>query len=208
MRPRPLILASGSPRRRELLAEAGYDFRVVPPRDGAEPVGLCSGCGPAETVADLALRKAADVADQLSGDSDRPPSLAPLLLAADTVAECGGAILGKPRDEDDARRILLRLSGRRHRVYTGVCLYTLEGPIDAFVEVTELAMETLSQAWLDDYLASGQWEGKAGAFGYQDDLGVIRIVAGAASNVVGLPIETLEPKLRSAGCFPGSAGQS
>ncbi|QDU88717.1 Maf-like protein YhdE [Pirellulimonas nuda] len=202
MNSRPLILASGSPRRRDLLTEAGYLFRVVPPRDGAEPPGLCSGCGPAETVADLALRKAADVADQLSSIEDDP-----LLLAADTVAECGGAILGKPRDEDDARRILLHLSGRRHRVYTGVCLHDLQSPLDSLVAVTELEMDVLSDVWLDAYLASGQWEGKAGAFGYQDDLGVIRITSGAASNVVGLPIEDLAPKLGRAGCFPARTGQ-
>lgn len=203
-----LILASGSPRRRELLAQAGYRFEVVPPRDGAEPVGLCSGCGPAEVVADYADRKGADVADQLrQGMLPGTDPASTLILAADTVAECGGAILGKPRDEEDARRILKSLSGRRHRVYTGFCLRTLVGALGSRVVVTELEMDQLTEGWLATYLASGAWEGKAGAFGYQDDLGVVRIVRGEETNVVGLPMPEVGALLGAAGISPsGPAG--
>ena len=123
--PAPLILASGSPRRRELLHEAGYNFTVVPPAEDVE-CGVCSEFGPAGLVADLAYRKAAAVRKT----TPKPiPATAPgrqtqrLILAADTVAECDGFILGKPRDEDDARAMLTQLSGREHRVLTGVCLW-------------------------------------------------------------------------------------
>ena len=160
-----LILASGSPRRRELLAEAGYDFDVVAPSDEVEAAenGLCSNCGPAELVAKLALRKAQDVATRVERG---------LLVACDTVAECGGQILGKPADIDDARRILELLSGREHRVYSGLCVWKFpERPAELRVAVTRLEMDRLAAADLDEYLASGLWEGKAGAFGYQDRLG-------------------------------------
>src|SRR5215218_10443155 len=110
--PQPhLILASASPRRRKLLEEAGYNFTVVPPVDDVE-CGVCSEFGPAGLVADLAYRKAAAVRKTL------PKDPAALVLAADTVAECDGFILGKPQDELDARAMLTQLSGREHRVLT------------------------------------------------------------------------------------------
>ena len=120
-----LILASSSPRRRELLQAAGYDFTVLPPAEDVE-CGVCSEFGPAGLVADLAYRKASAVHRQLLGkrqsETRNPQSI---IVAADTVAECDGFILGKPRDEDDARAMLTKLSGREHRVLTGVCLFPL-----------------------------------------------------------------------------------
>jgi septum formation protein len=186
-RPQPLILASRSPRRRELLAEAGYQFEVIPPDEDVE-CGVCSESGPAGLVAELAYRKAATVAKQLQIKS----SPAPLILAADTVAECDGFILGKPRDEGDARAMLTRLSGREHRVLSGVCLWPLVDlqPL-VRVAVTRLRMDPLTDSQLDEYLHSGAWEGKAGAFGFQDRLGWVHIVEGSESNVVGLPMELL-----------------
>jgi septum formation protein len=201
-----LVLASGSPRRRELLAEAGYDFRVVAARDGVEEGGLCSNCGPAELVVDLALLKLEDVVAQLAGESG------PLLvLAADTVAECDGQILGKPADQDHAAAMMRRLSGRPHRVYTGVALaWIANGAAErsaAEAVVTTLRMSELSEGWIADYVASGAWEGKAGGFGYQDGLGFVHVEAGSESNVVGLPMERVAELLAAAGCFPGRAGQ-
>src|SRR6186713_2951955 len=112
----PIILASGSPRRRELLRDAGYNFTVVPPAEDVE-CGVCSEFGPAGLVADLAYRKAAAVRTTWDGDT------VGVVLGADTVAECDGFVLGKPRDELDARAMLTQLSGREHRVLTGVCLF-------------------------------------------------------------------------------------
>jgi septum formation protein len=201
-----LVLASGSPRRRELLAEAGYDFRVVAARDGVEEGGLCSNCGPAELVVDLALLKLDDVVAQLAGESGPQ-----LVLAADTVAECDGQILGKPADEDHAAAMMRRLSGRPHRVYTGVALAWIASGVAEHLAgeavVTTLRMNELSEGWIAAYAASGAWEGKAGGFGYQDGLGFVHVETGSESNVVGLPMERVAELLAAAGCFPGRGGQ-
>jgi len=177
-----LILASRSPRRRQLLSEAGYQFDVIPPHDDAES-GPCPGESPAELVARLALQKAKSVAGGVESG---------LVIGCDTVAECRGQILGKPDDRRHAREMLRLLSGREHRVLSGLCLW--RRPDDRTlvnVAVTTLKMDPITDAELTDYLDSGQWEGKAGAFGYQDRLGWIHIVEGSESNVVGLPMELL-----------------
>lgn len=181
-----LILASRSPRRRELMAEAGYQFEVQPAADSAE-CGLCSGENPAQLVARLAYQKAADVARRCG------PAV---VIGCDTVAECDGAILGKPADEAHARRMLSTLSGREHRVFSGLCVWRVpDGEPHVRVAITRLRMDRLSPQKLDEYLSGGQWEGKAGAFGYQDRLGWVHIVEGSPSNVVGLPMELLTEML-------------
>ena len=177
-----LILASRSPRRKELLLHAGYAFRVVAPSESAE-CGVCSGESPGELVARLAYQKAADVARRIERG---------LILGCDTVAECQGRILGKPADREHAREMLATLSGREHRVLSGVCLWQVpDGEPAIHVAVTTLRMDPLATEQLDAYLAGGQWEGKAGAFGYQDGLDWVHIIEGSASNVVGLPMELL-----------------
>ena len=182
-----LILASRSPRRRELLEEAGYRFEVCPPSDEAE-CGLCSNESPAQLVVRLAGQKAADVVGKIKEG---------IVIGCDTVVECNGQILGKPLDELHARQMLQILSGREHRVFSGLCLWKIpNGQPQIRVAMTTLRMDTLSDLQLDEYLASGQWEGKAGAFGYQDRLGWVHIVEGSESNVVGLPLELLTEMLR------------
>ncbi len=185
---RRLILASQSPRRRQLLAEAGYTFDVIPPNDAAE-CGVCSGETPPELVVRLARQKAQSVAEQV---------LDGIVLGCDTVAECMGQILGKPRDMEHARHMLELLRGREHRVYSGLCLWKRpEDDVQLDVVVTRLVMERISDAELADYLRSGQWEGKAGAFGYQDGLPWLRVLEGSESNVVGLPLERLAQMLEA-----------
>jgi septum formation protein len=177
-----LILASRSPRRRELLAEAGYRFEVYLPSEAAE-CGLCGNESPLELVSRMAYQKAADVVGRLS---------AGLVLACDTVAECDGQILGKPRHEEHARKMLQILSGREHRVLSGLCLWPApDGQPQVRVAVTRLRMDVLSEPQLNEYLASGLWEGKAGAFGYQDGIDWVHVIEGSESNVVGLPMELL-----------------
>jgi len=186
MPPLPLILASSSPRRRQLLAAARYEFTVVPPHESAE-CGICSRETPPELVARLAFQKAADVA----GRTDRG-----LVIGCDTVAECLGQILGKPANREHARQMLDLLRGREHHVYSGLCLW--QRPEDTHfveVDVTRLIMDPISDEQLDAYLATGDWEGKAGAFGYQDGLDWVHIVEGSESNVVGLPMERLRSML-------------
>jgi septum formation protein len=180
----------------------------MPPPADVE-CGVCSESGPAGLVAELAFRKAAAVVRLLQNDASAPSrglkrrrpsqqrsSPAAIVLAADTVAECDGFVLGKPHDEHHAREMLEQLSGREHRVLTGLCLWRLgdQEPLVG-VEATTLRMDRLSNVQLDEYLASGQWEGKAGAFGFQDRLGWVHIVEGSESNVVGLPMELLAKML-------------
>ena len=192
-----LILASGSPQRQQLLSEAGYQFEVVVPNDSAE-CGICSTGGPASLVAELAYRKADDVAQQLSlqQNQDTPA----ILIACDTVAECGGSILGKPKDEEHARQMLTLLNGQIHRVYSGLCIWPfLHGtnnrePVTRLA-LTKLRMDSITEDQLNDYLASGLWQGKAGAFGYQDRVGWLHIEQGSESNVIGLPMELLAEML-------------
>lgn len=182
----PIILASRSPRRRELLAEAGYRFQVVPPDESAES-GTVPGESPAELVARLARQKAADVAARVGKG---------LVLGCDTVAECDGQILGKPADYFHAQSMLQHLSGREHRVFSGLCLWPTPGGEPATrVAVTRLKMDRLTPEQLAAYLQSGEWEGKAGAFGYQDRLGWVHVIDGSESNVVGLPLELLAEML-------------
>jgi septum formation protein len=183
------ILASSSPRRRQLLTDAGYDFEVLAPHEDVE-CGVCSQNGPAGLVTDLAFRKAAAIRDQLTVPQDR------IVIAADTVAECDGFVLGKPRDEDHARAMLRSLRGRSHRVLTGVCVWPLDRPEPIIrVAVTQLVMDDLSDNAIEEYLATGEWQGKAGAFGYQDRLGWVHVVEGSESNVVGLPLDMLAEML-------------
>jgi septum formation protein len=182
----PLILASSSPRRRQLLDEAGYRFTVVPPHESAE-CGICSAETPPELVARLAFQKAADVAA-------RTP--AGVVIGCDTVAECMGQILGKPRNREHARQMLNLLRGRPHHVYSGLCLWQRPSDIHFVeVEVTKLVMDEITDEQLTAYLATGLWEGKAGAFGYQDGLDWVHVVEGSESNVVGLPLERLAEML-------------
>jgi septum formation protein len=196
-----LILASRSPRRRELLSEAGYQFDVCLPSEEAE-CGLCSDENPAQLVVRLAWQKAADVVNRAKNGEihffNEKPGCFLFILACDTVVECKGEILGKPLNENHARQILRTLSGREHRVFSGLCLWKFpDGQPDIRVAVTTLRMDPLSDEQLEEYLAGGQWEGKAGAFGYQDRLGWVHIVEGSESNVVGLPLELLTEMLKT-----------
>lgn len=135
----------------------------------------------------LARQKAADVVPRIAGG---------LVLGCDTVAECEGQILGKPANDDHARKMLHALSGREHRVVSGLCLWQVPGgEPQVRLAVTCLRMDRLTNAQIDDYVASGLWEGKAGGFGYQDRLGWLHILTGSESNVVGLPLELLAEML-------------
>ena len=176
-----LILASASPRRRQLLADAGYLFEVVP--SGYVEPDAPRGCNHRAFAAELAWRKAFEVAGRLGRG---------LILAADTVCEVEGEILGKPIDRADAERMIRLQEGRDTEVVTGLCLYRAErrewvGAID----VSVVRFRPLTNAERQAHLDSGRWEGKAGAYGVQDDDAYIRVTSGSWSNVVGLPMERL-----------------
>jgi septum formation protein len=176
-----------------LLAEAGYDFEVLSPGESEDSVPFAGEPAP-RWVQRLAHHKAATVAPHVRDG---------IVVACDTVAECGGQILGKPQDRDHARQMLCTLRGQVHRVYSGLCLW--RRPDDRTltdVAVSVLELDNISDQALEDYLDSGAWQGKAGAFGYQDRLGWIRILDGSESNVVGLPLELLAEMLSALNAPP------
>jgi len=167
-----LILASGSPRRRELLEGLGVRFKV-------RPVDLDESPLPGEAPRDYVLRLAVEKAAAASGE---------LVLAADTTVVVDGEILGKPRDDDDARRMLRLLAGREHAVLTGIALHSSSEKA-AEVDETLVRFAPLSEAEIDWYVATGEPRDKAGAYAIQG-LGSLFVdaVEGSYSNVVGLPI--------------------
>lgn len=171
----PVVLASGSPRRRELLDQLGLAFVVVvphvdeTPQPGEQPVAL---------VRRLAVAKAAAV----EGDP---------VLGADTIVEVDGEILGKPVDADDARRMLRRLSGRSHRVHTGVAVRSGERT-QVEVTTTIVTFAPLTPPLIEWYLGTGEPFDKAGAYAVQGHGGVfVETIRGSVSNVVGLPLSTV-----------------
>ncbi|MEM7476883.1 MAG: Maf family protein [Planctomycetota bacterium] len=182
-----LILASQSPRRHQLMTAAGFEFETVLPGPNAE-CGVCAGESTPELVARLAFQKAKDVAARV----DFPATI----IACDTVADVMGQVLGKPRDRDHAEQMIRLLCGRRHSVYSGLCLQQLpNGEPKVQVERSELFMKELSEEQLQEYLDSEDWEGKSGAFGYQDGHPWLELVSGTADNVVGLPMDLLRRML-------------
>jgi len=179
----PLVLASGSPRRAELMTAAGYQFEVCPAADSAE-CGVDYKETASEMVARLAFQKAVDVARRKKNC---------FLIAADTLAACGKSILGKPTDRQHAESMLRLLSGQQHEVFTGVCLWST-GTNRCYLDVvrSRLVMDELSDETIHTYLESDRWKGKAGGFGFQDENDWIRVLEGdSESNVVGLPMERL-----------------
>ena len=198
MRDINLILASGSPQRKQLLTAAGYTFRTIVPSPTAE-CGVCSRESPGELVARLARQKAADVAEQLAKAPGGDEIGSEIIIACDTVAECVGKILGKPVDRAHARQMLELLNGREQRVYSGLCVWPRDDRApQTRVARTMLRMEALDEGQLEEYLDSGLWEGKAGAFGYQDRVEWLCILEGSESNVIGLPMELLADMLAAA----------
>lgn len=179
-----LILASGSPRRRELLEKLNIPFEViVSDCDETLPEGI-----PADAAAELlAVRKAKAVADK------HPEAV---VIGADTTVLLDGEILGKPQDEADCKRMLRALSGRMHEVVTGVAIFW-EGHTASFSDTTQVQFYPLADAEIDAYAASGEPYDKAGAYGIQGQ-GALLVagIHGDYFNVVGLPISRLARQLK------------
>ena len=173
-----IILASQSPRRRELLGQMGLTQFIIRPALGAEIAD--PGLTPARLVEALSRQKAEEVAGRSEpGD---------LIIAADTVVAVDGTVLGKPRDEAHAREMLSLLSGREHTVYTGVTVRR-DGQVLTGHEATRVRFRPLSPAEIDAYVRSGEPMDKAGAYGIQG-LGALLVegIEGDYCNVVGLPV--------------------
>jgi septum formation protein len=180
-----LILASASPARRELLARLGHAFEVVP-ADIEEPE---SGFrDPRTFVQTVSWLKAAAVAPRIESG---------IIIAADTIAWINDHPILKPADEADARRILREMAGREHELWTGVVLWRRPDDLQVvWQEQTRVAVAALSEAQLDVYLATRSWRGHSGAYAIQEKNDpYVRVVCGSATNVIGLPLESLAEHL-------------
>jgi len=178
---RELILASRSPRRRELLKALGRSFRVMPPPvDESFPAGLDA----AGAAMALAERKAEAIAGTVS---------AGIVIGADTLVTDGRRVMGKPKDPEDARAILRRLSRVEHEVWTGLCLIDARtGMRRADHVCTRVRMRAMSEEEISAYVAGGEAMGKAGAYAIQESGDrFVEHLDGSLSNVVGLPLERL-----------------
>ena len=175
-----LILASSSPRRRELLERAGYRYRAVDPPI-VEPAELGGRLSPSQQAEALAYFKARSVwSDAAEAD----------VLGADTIVAVDGEVLGKPKDRLDAQRMLQALSGTRHEVITGVALLGRDGRRCVASVRTYITMHPMSEREIKGYLDSGEWVGKAGGYAIQETADrFVQKVEGSFTNVVGLPME-------------------
>ena len=174
-----LILASASPRRNQLLAEAGYKFTITLSdfdENSAEK-------DPIKLALSLSKGKAQNVFDRL--DKSRPI----VVLGADTVVFNGGEILGKPKDRAHAKAMLKALSGKTHSVVTGYCVISSNGIVINDYSLTRVTFNNLSQQLIDEYVDAGYSDGKAGAYGIQDGFSLVKKYDGSYTNVVGLPTE-------------------
>ena len=210
-----LVLASASPRRRELLSQIGLEFTVMPSTKEENAKTMEAGA----LVQELSRQKAVDIWEQLSGgqgqnpDADqeqiseetqepnlngkRQPEL--LVIGADTVVCCEGKILGKPHSREAAAEMLTALQGRSHEVYTGVTLYSQSETV-TFFECTQVEFYPMTEVEISEYIDSKEPMDKAGAYGIQG-LGArfVKGIRGDYNNVVGLPVGRLYQELKSRG---------
>lgn len=182
----PLVLASQSPRRRELLEKAGYTFEVVPSTVDESKLG--AGLASQAYTCALARAKAVEVADRFP---DR------LVLGADTIVDCQGEIIGKPRDVQDAEAIVRRLFGQPHQVITGMALIWRDRDLEIVkADVTVVYPKNMTEEDIRFHIEGGSWKGKAGAYAIQETGDrFVDHLEGSFSNVVGLPLELLEKLL-------------
>mgnify|MGYP000321982754 FL=1 len=182
-----LILASASPRRKELLEKIGLPFTVQPAK-GEERITQKS---PAAVVMELSRQKAEEIAAAQTGDC--------IIIGADTVVARGDKIMGKPKDAADAKQMLRSIADDCHQVYTGVTLIRTGAHPQSvtFQEKTDVFLYPISDAELDAYIASGDPMDKAGAYGIQGDFAIyVKRIAGDYYNVVGLPIGRVYQELK------------
>ena len=210
-----LVLASASPRRRELLSQIGLEFTIMPSTKEENAKTTEAGA----LVQELSRQKAVDIWEQLSGDQGqnpdadqeqiseetqepnlngkRQPEL--LVIGADTVVCCEGKILGKPHSREAAAEMLTALQGRSHEVYTGVTLYSQSETV-TFFECTQVEFYPMTEVEISEYIDSKEPMDKAGAYGIQG-LGArfVKDIRGDYNNVVGLPVGRLYQELKSHG---------
>ena len=189
-----LILASASPRRRELLARIGLSFEILPARGEENPHSAI----PEEMVQELSAGKALEIYGSLEEQEKEEA----MIIGADTLVAFGNRVMGKPQDEKDAFDMLFLLQGNTHQVYTGVTLlYTPKGETACkkltFVEKTDVTMYPMTEQEILEYIATGEPMDKAGAYGIQGKCAAyVREICGDYNNVVGLPVSRLYQELK------------
>lgn len=177
-----LVLASNSPRRKELLEKAGFKFEII--SSDYDETGFSDN--PVLTAETFAVGKAQAVFSAVKEGV--------AVIGADTVVFEGGEILGKPKSQEEAEKMLKRLSGRTHSVVTGYAVITSDKIISGSV-TTEVTFNNLSDELIGEYIKSGLYKGKAGSYGIQDPFPLVKSYKGSLTNVIGLPIETIVPIL-------------
>lgn len=192
-----MILASESPRRAELLSIISKDFSVIPAlTDEIIP----EGTDPHDAVMMLSRQKANVIASTHKNE---------IIVAADTIVVIDSQILGKPRDESDAAKMLRTLSGQTHTVYTGVCVIYENGTSDGFAVQTDVEFFPLSEAEIAEYIATGEPMDKAGAYGIQGKGALlVKRISGDLYNVMGLPVATLSRIMRTHGVINKQKGSA
>lgn len=187
-----IILASGSPRRKEILEQAGVTFQIIP----SQKEEITSATEPQEVVEELASIKAEDVAKQAPANT--------IVIGADTIVCNEGTILGKPKDEAEAIEMLLKLQGHTHMVYTGVCLLikNADGSVDVkkFVEATKVKISEITEEEIKKYCMTGEPLDKAGAYAIQGKFAkYVEGIEGDYYNVVGFPLARFYQEIKKLG---------
>lgn len=184
-----MILASASPRRKELLELMGLTFQIIPSTKEEVITGSC----PAEIVENLSYQKAEDVAFRMTSENT-------LVIGSDTVVVCDGEVMGKPHSEEEAFAMLRRLQGRSHEVYTGVTVLCRENnkiTHDTFSEMAVVTVHSMSDEEIRAYLAKGESMDKAGAYGIQGSFAVfVDEIQGEYNTILGLPVAGLYQSLK------------
>lgn len=177
-----LILASTSPRRKELIKKLNIKFKVVPSEIEEK---IDEDLSPEQVAESLSKQKAQDVFLRLGGT----------VIGADTIVVLGNEILGKPKDENDAFSTLKKLSGNTHRVISGFTIINKDKIVTDY-DCTEVKFNKLSDEYIKKYLQSGLWKGKAGSYGIQDGYDLVEKYTGSFDNVVGFPTEKIAEVLK------------
>lgn len=195
-----LVLASGSEWRKKLVAMLGLPFEVM---ESGVDENQFEWQEPSEVVATLATMKAEVVAGKLKVSDRKRVGEGMLVIGADTVVACGGEIVGKPKDEQEAREIIGKLAGKTHEVWTGVCVVDVDtGERVVEVEKTEVEFGLMGEKQVEEYLKTKEWVGKAGAYQVQKAISrYVKEVRGSYTNVIGLPMLLLVDMLERLGVW-------
>ena len=183
-----IILASASPRRRELLAQMGLSFEVMPSTKEEKMIEAEAS----KVVESLSAQKAEDIAQQINGDA--------MIIGSDTIVVCDGEIMGKPHSKEEAFSMISRLQGRKHQVYTGVTVIDRINGKEAkktFAAQADVSVYPMTDAEIEAYIAKGESMDKAGAYGIQGAFGMfVKEIKGEYTTILGLPIAALYQTLK------------